>query len=254
MSESFRTTPPDQPWSSSRARATAIKAPSVRSVRTRNDGLGEAGKIVLVGVLGGLLSAAGYLIYRRLPEEQKQRLNAQVRAMLAAAHHRAASELQYLGRGSACRVRGMRAARGGGGGGSGLSAARSISAIKECDVFWTSRMKRPAWRMTFGQPVRPEKQERETRRRESAPEHPATFGAADFRRSEGLTCGAVQASGPAREDHLHTRQSHRNAGLAGDAAEDPQPVRCAPRLLRSLEPQQTRSRVLFHKERLCRRA
>jgi hypothetical protein len=37
---------------------------------------------VLVGVLGGLLSAAGYLIYRRLPDEQKQRLQSQLRVML----------------------------------------------------------------------------------------------------------------------------------------------------------------------------
>ena len=35
-------------------------------------------------------------------------------------------------------------------GGSWASAARSISAMNDCDVFWTSRMKRPAWRMTFG--------------------------------------------------------------------------------------------------------
>jgi hypothetical protein len=38
--------------------------------------------VVLVGVLGGLLSAAGYMIYRRLPDEQRQRLNSQIRTMV----------------------------------------------------------------------------------------------------------------------------------------------------------------------------
>jgi len=33
-------------------------------------------------VLGGLLSAAGYMIYRRLPEEQKERLHSQVRTLV----------------------------------------------------------------------------------------------------------------------------------------------------------------------------
>jgi hypothetical protein len=33
-------------------------------------------------VLGGLLSAAGYLIYRRLPEDQKERLHSQVRSIV----------------------------------------------------------------------------------------------------------------------------------------------------------------------------
>jgi len=43
----------------------------------------EAGKALLVGLLGGLVSAAGYLIYRRLPEEQKEKLHAQVRTVVA---------------------------------------------------------------------------------------------------------------------------------------------------------------------------
>ena len=42
----------------------------------------DAGKTVLVGVLGGLLSAAGYLVYQRLPDEQKDRLHRQVRGLL----------------------------------------------------------------------------------------------------------------------------------------------------------------------------
>ena len=40
---------------------------------------GEAGRALLVAVLGGLVSAAGYLIYSRLPDEQKDRLHKQVR-------------------------------------------------------------------------------------------------------------------------------------------------------------------------------
>jgi len=42
----------------------------------------EAGRTLLVGVLGGVISAAGYLVYQRLPDEQKDRLHRQVRGML----------------------------------------------------------------------------------------------------------------------------------------------------------------------------
>lgn len=45
-------------------------------------GSNEAGKTLLVGVLGGLVSAAGYLVYQRLPDEQKERINKQVRATI----------------------------------------------------------------------------------------------------------------------------------------------------------------------------
>ena len=81
MSESFRTTPPDQPWSNASSPGNGYQS----SFGKRDDqdaDAGEAGKIVLVGILGGLLSAAGYMIYRRLPDEQKQRLNSQVRTMV----------------------------------------------------------------------------------------------------------------------------------------------------------------------------
>ncbi len=44
----------------------------------------EAGRTLMVGVLGGLLSAAGYLVYQRLPDEQKERLHKQVRSQLEA--------------------------------------------------------------------------------------------------------------------------------------------------------------------------
>lgn len=81
MSESFRTTPSDQPWSSSASPGNGYQ--SAFGDKRSNDGdTAEAGKVVLAGVLGGLLSAAGYLIYRRLPDEQKDRLHTQVRTML----------------------------------------------------------------------------------------------------------------------------------------------------------------------------
>ena len=42
----------------------------------------DAGRTVLVGVLGGIISAAGYLVYQRLPDDQKDRLHRQVRGIL----------------------------------------------------------------------------------------------------------------------------------------------------------------------------
>jgi hypothetical protein len=43
---------------------------------------GEVGRALVVGLLGGLLSAAGYLVYRRLPDEQRDKINTQVRSMV----------------------------------------------------------------------------------------------------------------------------------------------------------------------------
>ncbi len=42
----------------------------------------DAGRTVMVGVLGGIISAAGYLVYQRLPDEQRDRLHRQVRGVL----------------------------------------------------------------------------------------------------------------------------------------------------------------------------
>src|SRR6267378_240156 len=42
----------------------------------------DAGRAVLVGLLGGIVSAAGYLVYQRLPEDQKQRIQVQVRGLI----------------------------------------------------------------------------------------------------------------------------------------------------------------------------
>ena len=76
-----RTTPPEQPWSNAPNAGNGYQSSFGKGDDTDAD-TGEAGKVVLVGVLGGLLSAAGYMIYRRLPDEQKQRLNTQVRSIV----------------------------------------------------------------------------------------------------------------------------------------------------------------------------
>jgi hypothetical protein len=81
MSESFRTTPSDQPWSSSPTPGNGYQN-AFGEKRSNDEEAGEAGKVVLAGILGGLLSAAGYLIYRRLPDEQRERLHTQVRTMV----------------------------------------------------------------------------------------------------------------------------------------------------------------------------
>ena len=81
MSESFRTTPSDQSWSNSATPGNGYQSGYGDDPHAENDA-GEAGKVMLVGILGGLLSAAGYMIYRRLPDEQKQRLNSQVRSVV----------------------------------------------------------------------------------------------------------------------------------------------------------------------------
>lgn len=80
MSESFRTTPPDQQWSSSNAGGNGQHG-SFGSGEPADEN--EVGKALLVGLLGGLVSAAGYFVYRRLPDEQKERLHAQVRTAVA---------------------------------------------------------------------------------------------------------------------------------------------------------------------------
>ena len=42
----------------------------------------DASRALLAGVVGGIVSAAAYLIYTRLPDEQRDRLHAQGRALL----------------------------------------------------------------------------------------------------------------------------------------------------------------------------
>jgi hypothetical protein len=57
---------------------------SNKTLQPNNAPSTDAGRTVLVGVLGGILSAAGYLVYQRLPDEQKERLQRQVRGLLEA--------------------------------------------------------------------------------------------------------------------------------------------------------------------------
>ena len=83
MSETFRSTPAEPQWSASNNyQGTYAENASVSYESTENNGGGEAGKALLVGLLGGLISAAGYLVYQRLPEDQKDRLQRQAKDML----------------------------------------------------------------------------------------------------------------------------------------------------------------------------
>lgn len=81
MSEGYRTTPADQPWSSSSRPGNGYQN-AFGDASSHDDETNEAGRVVLAGILGGLLSAAGYMIYRRLPDEQKERLHTQVRSIV----------------------------------------------------------------------------------------------------------------------------------------------------------------------------
>jgi hypothetical protein len=68
MTDTYRTPPAEQQWSA--------------QDRPANEGSNEAGKALLVGVLGGLAAAAGYLVFQRLPEDQKGRLQSQAKQLL----------------------------------------------------------------------------------------------------------------------------------------------------------------------------
>ena len=82
----FKSTPPEQQWSGGDGAGNGFKSQFSSNAppnsQKKDEGENEAGRALIVGVLGGLLSAAGYLIYRRLPEEQKERLHEQVRAQV----------------------------------------------------------------------------------------------------------------------------------------------------------------------------
>ena len=82
MSDTFRTTPPEQPWSGTNSAGNGYQGAFGKEPPPGEDA-NEVGKAVLVGLLGGLVSAAGFMVYRRLPEEQKERLNTQVRTLIA---------------------------------------------------------------------------------------------------------------------------------------------------------------------------
>ncbi len=42
----------------------------------------DAGRAILAGLVGGIVSAAGYLVYSRLPDDQKVKLQAQARTLV----------------------------------------------------------------------------------------------------------------------------------------------------------------------------
>ena len=81
MSESFRTTPHDPRYGSPEG-SDRYRSAFNGDNEHEDAHAGQAGKAIVVGILGGLLSAAGYLIYRRLPDEQKERLHAQARVLI----------------------------------------------------------------------------------------------------------------------------------------------------------------------------
>jgi len=83
MSESFRATPPEQQWSGANGNNGNGFQGQTGSNKPESDDTGDVGKALLVGILGGLVSAAGYMIYRRLPEEQKEALHNQVKSQVA---------------------------------------------------------------------------------------------------------------------------------------------------------------------------
>ncbi|MFN2448423.1 MAG: hypothetical protein ABR508_01330 [Candidatus Baltobacteraceae bacterium] len=84
MSEtSSSSSSPSETWTAANGyQGTYAENARVSYENTENSGSGEAGKALLVGVLGGLISAAGYLVYQRLPNDQKEKLQGQARTLL----------------------------------------------------------------------------------------------------------------------------------------------------------------------------
>jgi len=87
MSENFRATPSEQQWSNGNNGGSGFQGQFASNRPPQNDasndGSGEVGKALLIGILGGLVSAAGYMIYNRLPDEQKEKLHDQVKGQVA---------------------------------------------------------------------------------------------------------------------------------------------------------------------------
>ncbi|HET9029376.1 MAG TPA: hypothetical protein VFN49_04300 [Candidatus Aquilonibacter sp.] len=82
MTDSFRTAPPEGQWSTGSTGGNGYQNAFGKDAERADEGENEVGRALLVGLLGGLVSAAGYLVYRRLPDEQKERLHAQVRSQV----------------------------------------------------------------------------------------------------------------------------------------------------------------------------
>ncbi len=83
MSDIFKPISDDRTRTASGSDASAhVSGASHPAGDDASAGSGEAGKAVLAGVLGGFASAIGYIVYTRLPDEQKERLNGQVRTLV----------------------------------------------------------------------------------------------------------------------------------------------------------------------------
>ena len=83
MTDSFSTAPPEEQWSPGATRSNSYQSAFGQEPERGDEGENEVGRALLVGLLGGLVSAAGYFVYRRLPDDQKERLHAQVRSQVA---------------------------------------------------------------------------------------------------------------------------------------------------------------------------
>lgn len=79
MADTFKPTPADNYNSGS---GTTYGSSMNTSYEPVDDSTKDVGRTLLVGLLGGVLSAAGFLVYKRLPEDQKERLHGQVRGMV----------------------------------------------------------------------------------------------------------------------------------------------------------------------------
>ncbi len=84
MTDSFRTAPPEGEWSPGNTGASGYQSAFGNGPERADEDDNDVGRALLVGLLGGLVSAAGYFVYRRLPDEQKERIHAQVRSQLSA--------------------------------------------------------------------------------------------------------------------------------------------------------------------------
>ncbi len=84
MTDSFRTAPPEGQWSTGSTGGSGYQGAFGNEPERADENENEVGRALLVGLLGGLVSAAGYFVYRRLPDEQKERLHAQVRSQVSA--------------------------------------------------------------------------------------------------------------------------------------------------------------------------
>ena len=81
MTDSYRTAPPEEPWSPGKV-GNGYQNAFGKEPQGQSEGENEVGRALLVGLLGGIASAVGYMVYRRLPDEQKERLHTQVRTQV----------------------------------------------------------------------------------------------------------------------------------------------------------------------------